>query len=242
MRPSTQLLDYCQLSAAPVGELVLRVFGAATPERIALSDRVCAGLQVVEHLQDIAEDHRRGRVYMPREDLARFGCDEEDLDSAAPPAASAGADRVRVAPRAGAARQPGAPLARTLPPAPRIAVAGFVAGGRAALPRSNATTASPGARADAGRSHSPAAAREPRRGDDDPRDRDRVRLPRLRADHATARRRTSTTASACCRASSARRCARSTRSRGGSTTSATRRAGSPSAQLAALARERGEAR
>src|SRR6202035_4538545 len=62
-----QLLGYCQLSAAPVGELVLGVFGAATPNRVALSDRVCAGLQVVEHLQDIAEDHARGRVYMPRE-------------------------------------------------------------------------------------------------------------------------------------------------------------------------------
>ena len=56
-----QLLGYCQLSAAPVGELVLHVFGAATPERIALSDRICAGLQIIEHLQDIAEDHARGR-------------------------------------------------------------------------------------------------------------------------------------------------------------------------------------
>ena len=53
-----QLLAYCQLSAAPVGELVLGVFDAATPERVALSDRVCAGLQLVEHLQDIAEDRR----------------------------------------------------------------------------------------------------------------------------------------------------------------------------------------
>ena len=79
-RRSTQLLDYCQLSAAPVGELVLHVFGAATPERIALSDRVCAGLQVVEHLQDIAEDHAaaastcRGRTWSAsaaaRQDLA----------------------------------------------------------------------------------------------------------------------------------------------------------------------------
>ena len=82
----TQLLDYCQLSAAPVGELVLGVFGVATPKRVALSDRVCAGLQVVEHLQDIAEDHRRGRVYMPREDLDRFGCSEQDLTAPVPSA------------------------------------------------------------------------------------------------------------------------------------------------------------
>ena len=82
----SQLLDYCQLSAAPVGELVLGIFGAATPQRIALSDRVCAGLQVVEHLQDIREDHGRGRVYMPREDLARFGCGDEDLAAEEPSA------------------------------------------------------------------------------------------------------------------------------------------------------------
>jgi squalene synthase HpnC len=126
-----QLLGYCQLSAAPVGELVLHVFGAATPERIVLSDRVCAGLQIVEHLQDIAEDHARGRVYMPEEDLIRFGCNDEDL---------AGEDsagrRTLVAFESDRARRllaAGAPLARTLSPRPRLAIAGFVAGGRTAL-------------------------------------------------------------------------------------------------------------
>ncbi len=127
-----QLLDYCQLSAAPVGELVLGVFGAATTARVALSDRVCAGLQVVEHLQDIAEDHSRGRVYMPREDLAHFGCEEEDLAAERPSA------RLRAliefeAHRARALLGSGGPLARTLAPAPRIAIAGFVAGGQSAL-------------------------------------------------------------------------------------------------------------
>ncbi len=93
-----QLLGYCQLSAAPVGELVLHVFGAATPERIALSDRVCAGLQVVEHLQDIAEDHARGRVYMPQEDLIRFGCKDVDLtgEAAAPTGARSSPSRPTV--------------------------------------------------------------------------------------------------------------------------------------------------
>src|SRR6202000_1824167 len=76
-----QLLAYCQLSAAPVGELVLGIFGAATPERVALSDRVCAGVQLVEHLQDIAEDRGRDRVYLPREDLIRFGCNDGDLSA-----------------------------------------------------------------------------------------------------------------------------------------------------------------
>lgn len=127
-----QLLDYCQLSAAPVGELVLGVFGLATPARVALSDRVCAGLQVVEHLQDIAEDYARGRVYMPREDLERCGCGERDL--AGPERSAAlGALIDLEAARARALLASGAPLARTLPPRLRLAVAGFTAGGLRAL-------------------------------------------------------------------------------------------------------------
>ncbi len=64
------LVEYCMLSAAPVGRLVLAVFGVSTPERVALSDKVCIALQLVEHLQDIGEDARRGRVYMPAEDMS----------------------------------------------------------------------------------------------------------------------------------------------------------------------------
>ena len=126
-----QLLGYCSLSAAPVGELVLGVFAVATPERIALSDRVCAGLQVTEHLQDIAEDRARGRVYLPAEDLIRFGCEDGDLSGCANARL-----RALIAFEAGRARAllaAGAPLARTLAPRPRLAIAGFVAGGRAAL-------------------------------------------------------------------------------------------------------------
>ena len=65
-----QLRSYCALSADPVGELVLRVLGRATPERIALSDSICTALQLAEHLQDVAEDVAAGRFYIPAEDLA----------------------------------------------------------------------------------------------------------------------------------------------------------------------------
>jgi squalene synthase HpnC len=126
-----QLLQYCRLSAAPVGELVLHVFDSASPERIAFSDRICAGLQITEHLQDIGEDYLRGRVYMPREDLVRFGCEDDDL--AASPTQSRRALIAFEAERARSLLSSGAPLARTLPLRPRLAVAGFVAGGRAAL-------------------------------------------------------------------------------------------------------------
>lgn len=74
-----QLLGYCELSANPVGELVLGVFGKATPERLWMSGRICTALQLAEHWQDVAEDYARGRVYLPAEDLARFGCREEEL-------------------------------------------------------------------------------------------------------------------------------------------------------------------
>ena len=74
-----QLRGYCELSANPVGELVLGVFGQATPARVALSDEICTALQLIEHCQDVAEDLARGRVYLPAEDLARFGCTIADL-------------------------------------------------------------------------------------------------------------------------------------------------------------------
>jgi len=125
------LLAYCDLSAAPVGELVLHVFGCATPERIALSDRVCAGLQVVEHLQDVREDFTRGRVYLPQADLRRFGCEEAALAGTPDPAVRA--VLACEARRAHELLDAGAPLARSLRGRARVAVAGFVAGGRAAL-------------------------------------------------------------------------------------------------------------
>ena len=131
-RTFDELLGYCQLSAAPVGELVLYVFGRATADRVALSDRICAGLQLTEHLQDVAEDLRRGRVYLPGEDLAHFGCADEDLWADA----ASQAFTELMAFEVGRARRlltEGAPLVRRLPVRPALAVAGFVAGGRAAL-------------------------------------------------------------------------------------------------------------
>jgi squalene synthase HpnC len=126
------LVGYCELSANPVGHLVLYVFEAATPERMELSDRICTGLQLVEHWQDVAEDFARDRIYLPQEDLVAFGVSERDL--AAP---SAGAPLRKLmefeVSRAGGMLSAGVPLVATLHGWARLAVAGFVAGGRAAL-------------------------------------------------------------------------------------------------------------
>jgi 15-cis-phytoene synthase len=126
-----ELLDYCRLSANPIGTAVLAIAGAVTPERQALSDRVCSGLQVVEHLQDVREDAAAGRVYLPADDLERFGVVEADLTA---PAASP-ALRSAVAFELARAREllaAGIPLTRSLRGWCRLAVAGYVAGGLAA--------------------------------------------------------------------------------------------------------------
>jgi squalene synthase HpnC len=126
------LEDYCRLSANPVGRIVLHVFGAATPEREALSDRVCTALQLAEHWQDVAEDLRAGRIYLPQEDMERFGCTEDDL---AAPRATPGVRALMAFEerRARGLLDVGAPIVGTLRGAARLAVAGYVAGGRAAL-------------------------------------------------------------------------------------------------------------
>jgi squalene synthase HpnC len=127
-----ELLGYCRLSAQPVGRLVLVIFGASTPERVARSDQVCDALQLIEHWQDVAEDRRAGRVYLPREDMKRFGVGETDLDAGT---ASAAVRRLMAfeTGRAAALLDEGAPLVGQLRGWARIAVAGYVAGGRAAL-------------------------------------------------------------------------------------------------------------
>jgi squalene synthase HpnC len=126
------LVGYCKLSANPVGRLVLHVFGAATPRREALSDQVCTALQLAEHWQDVAEDLRAGRIYLPGEDLASFGCGEADLaaPAAGPKVVALMTFETR---RAREMLDAGAPIVGTLSGAARVAVAGYVAGGRAAL-------------------------------------------------------------------------------------------------------------
>ncbi|WP_203706076.1 squalene synthase HpnC [Asanoa iriomotensis] len=127
-----ELVGYCRLSADPVGRIVLRVFGATEPHLEDLSDRICTALQIVEHCQDVAEDRRNGRIYLPLEDLDRFGVRPTDLDA---PRASPAVRRLVEfeAERAGTLLDDGLPLLRLLRGWARLAVTGYVAGGRATL-------------------------------------------------------------------------------------------------------------
>jgi squalene synthase HpnC len=126
------LLGYCELSANPVGELVLRIFGLATADRLALSDKVCTALQLTEHWQDVGEDYARGRIYLPGEDRRRFGVSEAELGAATADQRVRALIEFEVL-RARQLLDEGAPLARKLPVRCALAVAAFVAGGRSAL-------------------------------------------------------------------------------------------------------------
>jgi squalene synthase HpnC len=128
-----QLEGYCRLSANPVGQLVLEVLGAATPERVECSNAICTALQLAEHCQDVAEDRDRGRVYLPAEDLARFRCSTAELRGSSTPASLRAVVAFEVR-RARALLTRGRPLIRMLHGLrERLAVAAFVAGGRSAL-------------------------------------------------------------------------------------------------------------
>jgi len=128
-----ELAEYCALSANPVGRLVLAVFGAATPERVALSDAVCTGLQLVEHLQDMREDYtRKGRIYFPADEMARFAVTEGDLAQSRPSEALRGLVAHQCDTARGLLRR-AAPLVGDLGGWAKVSVAGYAAGGMAAL-------------------------------------------------------------------------------------------------------------
>lgn len=126
------LLGYCRLSADPVGRVVLGIFGVHDPEVVRLSDRVCTALQLLEHWQDVAEDRRAGRVYLPQEDLQAYAVDEAALDRREATPALRSLMRFEVERAAGILSE-GAGIVDRLDGWARVSVAGFVAGGQATV-------------------------------------------------------------------------------------------------------------
>jgi squalene synthase HpnC len=74
-----EVLDYCRRSANPVGRLLLVLYGANERAHAAWSDAICSSLQLINFLQDIAIDYRKGRVYLPQDEMARFGITEGQI-------------------------------------------------------------------------------------------------------------------------------------------------------------------
>lgn len=124
------LLAYCRRSADPVGRIVLAIGGCHDRERITESDAICSGLQLVNFWQDIRRDRLAGRVYVPAEDMTRFGVSEQDFDAtqASPAVRALIADEVAWARKLFDA---GAPLLASAPQVLRPAIGMFLGGGRA---------------------------------------------------------------------------------------------------------------
>ena len=126
------LLAYCDHSANPVGRMVLYVLGHRDPELQRLSDATCTALQLANFWQDVRRDWAVGRLYIPLEDMDRFGYGETDL------AGGVVDDRFRAlmrfeVDRAEALFRQGMPLARKLQGAARLDVSLFSKGGRSVL-------------------------------------------------------------------------------------------------------------
>ncbi len=77
-RPCSDVLGYCRYSANPVGRLVLYACGYADEERFRLSDATCSALQLANFWQDVRVDFAKDRVYLPQDDMQRFGVTDAD--------------------------------------------------------------------------------------------------------------------------------------------------------------------
>jgi squalene synthase HpnC len=76
------LLDYCRRSADPVGRLMLALYGRQDEASLRESDAICSALQLINFWQDVAIDFAKGRIYLPLDDLARFGVTPESIGAA----------------------------------------------------------------------------------------------------------------------------------------------------------------
>lgn len=108
------LKDYCRRSADPVGTLMLHLYGAADERNLRDSDAICTSLQLINFWQDVAIDWKKERIYLPLEDMTRFGVTESHLENATVDAAWRKLMRFEVE-RARAMMLSGAPLAQRLP-------------------------------------------------------------------------------------------------------------------------------
>jgi squalene synthase HpnC len=108
------LLDYCRRSANPVGRLMLALYGVHDALSLRQSDAVCSALQLTNFWQDVGIDIGKGRIYLPQDDLQRFGVSPSDIRDGVDGAAWRALMRFEVA-RARALMLEGAPLAARLP-------------------------------------------------------------------------------------------------------------------------------
>jgi phytoene synthase len=135
-----ELMNYCRRSADPIGRLLLHLYRLTTPPCLAWSDSICSALQLINHWQDVALDWKKntgGRVYLPLDDLARFGLSTRDIEAQS----GGGAWQRMMAFQCGRARDmlnAGRPLGRALPGRMGAELRLIVSGGAAILDKIDA--------------------------------------------------------------------------------------------------------
>lgn len=127
-----EVMDYCRRSANPVGALLLHLFGETDERKLAQSDAICTSLQLINFLQDIAIDWQKDRIYLPLDDMAKYGVTEQQIalgQTIGPwrPFMLAQIERAR------RLLQAGAPLGKALPGRIGLEIRLIVAGGDAIL-------------------------------------------------------------------------------------------------------------
>lgn len=131
------LLDYCARSANPVGRLMLALYRVDSETSARASDAICTALQLANFWQDVAIDWQKDRVYLPAEDLERFGVSEAHIANANTDDAWRALMRFQTA-RTRALMDSGRPLLRELPWRLRLEIGAVIAGGRRILARIDA--------------------------------------------------------------------------------------------------------
>lgn len=127
-----EVLDYCRRSANPVGRLLLHLARRDTEQNVRMSDAICTALQLINFLQDITEDSRRGRIYLPQDEMKRFEVTEEQIRERKPNRGWHALIELQLD-RIAALTREGAPLAHELPGRLGLEIRLTIAGGGAVL-------------------------------------------------------------------------------------------------------------
>lgn len=122
------LLDYCRRSANPVGRLLLHLYRTADEPNLRQADAICTSLQLINFWQDVAIDWKKDRIYLPQDDMARFGVTEAQIAAGDCDANWRALLDFQIRRCRGLMRE-GAPLGRTLPGRIGLELRVVVAGG-----------------------------------------------------------------------------------------------------------------
>jgi len=123
-----EVMQYCRRSADPVGRLLLHLFGAANEENLKHSDAICSSLQLINFCQDVGIDWRKNRIYLPQDELQRYGVSERQIAEGDTSGQWKALMRFQVE-RARALIKSGAPLGRALPGRVGLEIRTIVEGG-----------------------------------------------------------------------------------------------------------------